>query len=602
MPYQSWFEADPDRLQRELNALAACGVDATVDATARDQGILRLSFSIDGTNPCFGLAGLVDSVELVATFPDNYPYFRPEVAATNLTLPRHQHPLGSNLCLLPRPADNWAPQWQLATYLQEQLAKVLRKGNITDPALLAADPDEQAEPASEYFHARNLVVFDDTGLPAVDPILPAVAVLGKMLIGLPKKAGVASRLAVLETTDTAGRTHRLPQALWEQFPLHFISGHLLHLSQAPPYTDSQSVLRWLLDLAAQHGIVSSFAGKPLPLSDGTTLKRVIGFRFPEEVAPGQMGTGWLFLLEMSFKQMVPHGPKGKLVPQDMRYINFGKAARTTPADLQLRIPALKALSQHTIAVVGLGALGAPTALELARNQVGELRVMDFDHAEPGPSVRWPLGLAAAGLLKTDAIRDFLALQYPATRVVPVNHKIGALRNENEPSEQEIMDTFLDGVALLIDASADKGISHFLARTAQARRIPFISLYATPGAWGGLIMRVVPGQTAGCWMCAQYHLFDGSIPVPLADESTGSTQAAGCGDLTFTGASFDLQNVALAGVRLAVSTLSAGGPEDYPLTSWDVGVVQLMTPERQLLPPTWHTFSLEAHPSCPYCSP
>ncbi|MCR5890724.1 ThiF family adenylyltransferase [Hymenobacter sp. J193] len=600
MPTAPWFEAEPDRLERELQALIAHGVAPLVDAAARSQGILKVSFTIDGSNPAFNLAGLVESVQLEATYPDNYPYFRPEVFALNIALPRHQNPIGKNLCLLPRSAAHWEPRWKLATYLVSQLPKVLQKGNILDPAVLATDQDEQAEPASEFFaHSHAPVIFDEAGFEQTSVPTAPITILGRLQIGVPRKAGLLTRMAALETTDVAGVVRKLPKALWDVFPTQF-SGHLVRLNQAPPFAHAGEGLNWLLELAKSQGLTTTFQSKAVPLAKGGMLRRVIGLQFPEEIAPGQMGMGWLFLIEGTIKETVM-GPRGKPVEVAQSHCFYGKASRISPTDALLRVPAVHALHQRTIAVVGLGALGAPMALEFARNQVGKLRLSDYDHVEPGPTVRWPLGIATAGQLKAEAIHEFISAHYPATQVLPIYHKVGGLRGEGMPSEQEVMDTLLTDASLLIDASADKGVSHFLAETARARGIPFISVYATPGGWGGMVMRVAPGHTRGCWMCLQYHMdTGGTIPVPISDETAGTVQAPGCGDMTFTGASFDLQNVVLAAVRLAVSTLSSGVAGGYATTPWDVGVVQLMDADGSLVAPAWSTFPLEVHPLCPYC--
>lgn len=600
MPTAPWFEAEPDRLERELHALTAHGVVPLVDEAARSQGILKVSFTIEGSNPAFQLDGLVDSVQLEATYPDNYPYFRPEVFALNISLPRHQNPIGKNLCLLPRSAAHWEPRWKLATYLVSQLPKVLQKGVVEDPAVLAADQDEQAEPASEFFvHAHAPVIFDETGFELASVPTAPITVLGRMQLGLPRKAGLLTRMAVLETTDAAGVVRKLPKGVGDVFPTQF-SGHLVRLNQAPPFTHAGDGLHWLLALAKSQGLSTTFQSKPVPLAQGGMLRRVIGLQFPEEVAPGQLGMGWLFLIEGTIKEMVI-GPRGKPVEVAQSHCFYGKASRISPADSLLRVPAVQALHQRTIALVGLGALGAPMALEFARNQVENLRLLDYDRVEPGPTVRWPLGIGTAGQLKAEALHEFISAHYPATHVLPFYHKIGGLRGDGMPSEQAVLDSLLSDASLLIDASADKGVSHFLAETARARGIPFISVYATPGAWGGMVMRVVPGHTRGCWMCLQYHMdTGGTIPVPIGDETAGTVQAPGCGDMTFTGASFDLQNVVLAAVRLAVSTLSSDVSGGYAPTPWDVGVVQLVNEDGTLAAPTWQTFPLEVHPLCPYC--
>jgi molybdopterin/thiamine biosynthesis adenylyltransferase len=596
MLHTPWFETAPKRYKRELDALIERGIEPHIDSTALGQGILRLSFTIQGDNPSFGLTGLVESIELSAVYPDSFPYFRPEVTAPGLALPRHQNPVGKNLCLLPRPAHHWLPEWTLATFLELQLPKVLQKGAIVDLDQIALDLDEQAEPASSYYaDPRTAVLFDTSAIEEVVEQNEQIRILGKMEVGLPKKAGFFTRMAVLSTQTTGEPIVPLPETFGQSFP-HRLTGHLVRLSKAPPAAATDG-LRWLLkELEAQGNRLLT---KPLVFPNGLTFKRIVGICFPEETGRGVMGTGWLFLVEGSVKTSIP-GPRGKPVLDSQPFCYYGKVSRISPKDLQLRVPTLAALNQQAIAVVGLGALGAPTALEFARNQTGELRLMDFDFVEPGPTVRWPLGLAYAGQLKTAALQQFIKANYPRTNVVPISHKVGGTRAAGTLSESQAMDSLLNGVSLLFDASADKGVSQFLADQAKLRGIPFISIYATPGAWGGMVMRVVPNKSMGCWMCLQHHMLNGSIPTPKIDES-GDVQAAGCGDMTFTGASFDLQNITLAGVRLALSTLSVGQAGGYPDGTWDVGVVSMMDHNDQLIPPTWHVTPLTVHPDCLDCN-
>jgi molybdopterin/thiamine biosynthesis adenylyltransferase len=595
MPHTPWFEIAPKRYQRELDALTERGVEPHVDSAALSQGILRLSFTIRGDNSYFKLAGLVDSIELSAIYPDSFPYFRPEVTAPGIELPRHQNPVGKNLCLLPRPAHNWFPEWTLADFLESQLAKVLQKGAVIDLEQIASDPDEQAEPSSNYYaDPRSSILFDTSVIGEAAGQDHQIEVLGKMEVGLPKKAGFLTRMAVLSTQTTGEPVVPLPEAFGQLFP-HRLSGHLVRLPKAPPAVAADG-LRWILKELEPQG--NRLLSKPLVFPNGLTFKRIVGLCFPEEAGRGIMGTGWLFLIEGHFKANVL-GPRGKPVLGIQPFCYYGKVSRVSAEDLQLRVPTLATLNQQTIAVVGLGALGAPSALEFARNQTCELRLMDFDVVEPGPTVRWPLGLAYAGLLKTEALQQFIKANYPRTKVVPIPHKVGGTRTEGTLPESEAMDLLLNGASLLFDASADKGVSQFLADQAKQRGIPFISIYATPGVWGGMVMRVVPNKAMGCWMCLQHRMMDGSIPTPKIDE-TGDIQAAGCGDMTFTGASFDLQNITLAGVRLALSTLNGNQEKGYPDGVWDVGVLSMMDDNDQLIPPTWHVTPLSVHPDCLDC--
>jgi hypothetical protein len=251
-------------------------------------------------------------------------------------------------------------------------------------------------------------------------------------------------------------------------------------------------------------------------------------------------------------------------------------------------------------VVGLGSLGAPSAIEFARNGIKCLKVLDFDRAEPTSSVRWPLGFKYAGLYKAVAIQHFVNEHYPHTSVVPIVYRLGIARsmNHSSQSEAEVINNLNSGSSLLFDASAEEGVNHLLSRIAREENLPYISIEARRGAWGGLLFRQMP-ETGPCWMCLKYHLTSGDIKLPPQDE-TGGIQPRGCGDPTFTGGSFDLQNVSLAGVRLAISTL-CNAEGEYGNVSWNLAILEMVDGEGNPVVPVWRTYDLEIHPDCPYCN-
>ncbi len=594
-----WFETDPLRLQRELDALDALSVKPTVDLDIQRRGILRLTFTVDpALHPGFGLATEHHPVEVAVIYPDNFPYFKPEVYGLNVSLPRHQNPIQKNLCLLPRATEYWNVEWTVADYLVAQLDKVLTQGALVDESVLAADPDEQAEPASVYYaNASNPIVFDSSGFDALVTAEAEITVLGRVQVGVIGGRMINNRMAVLEGT-TAGNEEvvgRLPDALQKQFSLRF-KGYVLRLSERPPYGNAAQDIQWLKHLAEKSTNGLGLRSRPLS-KNGTTINQVWALNFPEEVGPGKMGMGWLFLIDAVREVTLPRN-SGKAAKGALDASYYAQAARSNPRDIGVRVPSLTGLPGCSIAVVGLGAIGAPAVMEFARNQVGALRLMDFDSVNPATTVRWPLGVNAFGRLKTEVLEQFIRDEYPRTTVRVFEHKVGGSPTPDKPSERQIMDKLLTGVSLLFDASAEVGVSNFLSAEAMRRNIPYVSAYATPGAWGGLVMRVVPGKTKGCWMCLQYAKFNGTIPHTVSDVAAGRVQAPGCGDLTFTGASFDLQNVTLAAVRLAVSTLCADIPGGYPDASWDVGVLRLTDDEKLAALPVWQAFSLQAQ--CPRC--
>jgi len=69
------------------------------------------------------------------------------------------------------------------------------------------------------------------------------------------------------------------------------------------------------------------------------------------------------------------------------------------------------------------------------------------------------------------------------------------------SEVSIVDELVEGADLLYDASAEIGIGHLMSEIARKRKIPYVCVSTTFGAWGGRLIRVRPGgKTAGCWGC------------------------------------------------------------------------------------------------------
>lgn len=279
--------------------------------------------------------------------------------------------------------------------------------------------------------------------------------------------------------------------------------------------------------------------------------------------------------------------------RDTHNLFFARAERAGREDLTSRIPELSQLCKKTVTVVGLGCLGAPSVLEFARCGVGEIRIIDFDIVEAGTIVRWPFGLTAVGKYKTDVISDFINKNYPYTKVVPFNHRIGDV---NPAERLDVIGSALDNTDLVFDATAEIGLQHLLSDFAAERSIPYIGISATFGNWGGMLFRIRPLVTEGCWVCFMHYLEDRVIPTPVADPS-GPFQPIGCADPTFTGSSFDSGIICLSGIRLAVSTLTAQQEKGYPLFDWDVAIVNLRDEKGNAIVPTWRTYSLKKHPSC-----
>ncbi len=282
---------------------------------------------------------------------------------------------------------------------------------------------------------------------------------------------------------------------------------------------------------------------------------------------------------------------------------MARAFYASPKDLVNRIPELQPLQNKTIAVFGLGCLGAPSVLEFARAGVGKLRLMDHDIVDPATSVRWPIGFAAAGHKKVDVLRSFIQQNYPYTDCNGFAFKLGATRDvgENRPSDHELIAEMTDGADLVYDSTAEMGVQNFLTDYAWIRKIPYIGLSGTLGGWGGKVFCLRPWDGNGCWYCYRFACEDGSITEPpSAPNEQGTIQPTGCADPTFTGAGFDMLHVAIMGVRMAVSTLCRDTSNAYPAADWDVVHIRLRNEDGSLIPPSFDKYKIKPHPKCLRC--
>jgi hypothetical protein len=245
----------------------------------------------------------------------------------------------------------------------------------------------------------------------------------------------------------------------------------------------------------------------------------------------------------------------------------------------------------------MGAVGAPAAIGLARHGVGLLKVLDHDFVDAGTGVRWPLGLGVAGRSKVGALTAHIEANYPYTIVEPHWGMIGWAQRAPAPHYSDWRDyEGLFEADLVLDSTAEVGISLLLADTAAEKGVPYICATATEGGWGGLVFRQLPGTQEACWSCLQHSLNDGTVPAPPRD-GRGSIQPIGCASPTFTGAGVDLEHVSLMALRTALSTVCRGAVSGYPDIGWNVAVLTLRSESGALLAPHWTSMTIGRHPAC-----
>jgi molybdopterin/thiamine biosynthesis adenylyltransferase len=309
--------------------------------------------------------------------------------------------------------------------------------------------------------------------------------------------------------------------------------------------------------------------------------QLIGLLVDDTHTPARRADTWLFL--------VRHRPS----PRHAWRTDLVQSAAAGATDVAVRQPHTTVLAHRVVVLVGVGALGSTIASELARAGLGRLHLIDGDVVDPATFCRQAGTLYTAGLPKTTAVAIELEQRTPNADLRAHPWRLG--RTEMVGIHDKVTGLVADA-DLVIDATADPAASRYLAALSTATGTGFLHASATAGGHGGLIARIRPGTTAGCWGCLAHHRAEGTVPAPPADRH-GTVWPARCTEPTFTGTGADLDTIATHAARLAIATLvgAQDGHEDF---DGDVHVAALRDTTGRPIPATWDTQALTQHPACP----
>jgi len=577
---EAWWHRYPMALEREKVALDALGYTWAIDEAEQLAG--RLVIRVDAL-----LSG--EQLRLTAEYPAAFPYFAPQIELEDKRFARHQHPFGKNLCLLARESEDWQPGIDtLAALIQEQLPQILLvNAEATDADAIAAIEDHVGEPISSFLpYAPECAILVPDETPPVD------GEAGRLVLAArPMPAGdePSPVIGVLKAITDLKRNVLVDLPLNVPAFTAELSGFWMRLAERPQFAENSP------HQALAQLIVSKIPEFQKAINKAARGQVILaGFVYPDERSWRASQDDWVFLAVRIRREA-----KGSRPPATQSF--FVKADWSGERAWMQRAPALRPLRTKSALVVGLGSLGSPLVMNLARAGIARLTLVDCDQLQAGNTVRWALGWQFAGFAKVRALASQLANDYPYTTVQMCSTRIGDLTpppEQEERSDYELIREYALEADVIIDAAASHRVSHFLSDLAKELIKPYIWLTTTHGAAGGVVGRVVPNKTPGCWHCFLRHLTDGSIARP-ADSGGEEIQPGGCSQPTFIGAGLDSDEIALLASRVAVSTLCDGEKDGYADFEWDVGVADLYSGGRPVAP-TWKTYSLSAHPQCPGC--
>lgn len=346
---EPWWDRWPGLLEAELAELAAHGYEPDVDEEFQAaHGVIRVKLRVERPDTR-------ETMDLVATYPDLYPYLRPEVQAPDLRLERHQNPFVHNLCLLPRGTRHWDPGLTLAELIRQQLPQLFQAVATAGTPEAAALEENAGEPFSDYYETwpQAGVLIDSSWR------LPGDTEAGYFVLGYEPSDRV--RGAVLSIEDEAG--NELASAAPEIRELYVgaagaalgrqtIRCRWVRLDAPPDAGDARAIDQQLS--GDTHGVRPDPRAGRLGLGEsGVTDDNVkgpwdvIGLVYPEEVRYQGVGDGWLFLA-----RKLSRGKKSKLL--DHRLV---KAWRTGRDDVSARVPSTRPLRNKRVLLIGAGGSG-----------------------------------------------------------------------------------------------------------------------------------------------------------------------------------------------------------------------------------------------------
>lgn len=591
----AWWEQFPGRLEWELEYLRLAGYEPRLDEAFKDEhGAIRIDFTVDGQ-------------PMWAVFPDEYPWFRPEVVSPEDDLPKHQAPFQKNLCLLPREPQAWdAATDSLAGLLIHQLPKVYE----TQAQHENAEDTEvhQAEPFTAYYDAwpvGGITVDSEWELGAAQSGTFDCALL-KTHIAFDNTQASRFVGVVLRVRDQSGAVIAEAEApVLQRFDGHIaIAGRWGRFDKPLAVPDAADARRII---GRKHRTLREF--QPVAPPSTTLQIELVAAVFPVEATyGGGLTDAWMFVgtFDPPLRRAERRARAANNDPHPSRIQQWIRGLRGGRSDMAVRVPQLAPLRDKTVLAVGVGGIGAPAAIQFAQSGAS-LRLIDHDYIEPATGVRYPLGYLDAGRAKIAGVGEHIIYNFPFSDLEGQAYRLGAVRTHGGESVVDRLLEFVNKSDLIFDATGDHAIGLYLNDLAAQQDIPYVAATTTLGAWGGRVIAVRPNH-GPCFECVRAHMRD-QVQTPPTDpadslfppeDPDGEIRPVGCADATYTGTVFDSAPISAAGVRAAVSLLCEGADDGYPAIDWNVAVIHLRDEQGRPLAGQAHHHKLEQHPDCGEC--
>lgn len=525
--YQPWYEKNPQRFEEEKADMEKRGFVLNDEALLHHQ---RVEFT--------GRSAVDPSLPLVVKYPGEFPSLPPRIYSQTpgRSLLRHHNPATGEICLFGPGQPRWSASEDGVKAIDEA-ESIIRQYS---PGNTPVSGDDVPEPVSALFvYAEDAAVIVPPELASPDPAATGEITVGTFRLRFNRKQGgkpnrFTGGRGVVLSTRIGGRSTQagVPYRNWCQSRgQEERNGTLVLLPESPPlWQDSSAFYRWLADIKV-------------------TRVDWMAFVFPEQSqTASQRRLAWL--LVRTYNPLTP--------------MHLIRTFPYRPDEREARVPGLGGLADKKVVFIGCGSMGSKIAVPLAATGLNRYGLIDGDIIKPENAVRHEVGVEWFGSPKVVALFHRLASVNPTVmkEVIPDRDLLGGTIGGAGPIEwdQKLLN-LISSADLVVETTGSHGVSRWVNDICHDLGIPALYATVTNGAWGGEIVRVIPGRTA-CWRC-WFSQYENDRP-PAAPAPASGIFAPGCDQPTFTGASFDLGVVANLAAWVAVETLlrDEAGRKDF----------------------------------------
>lgn len=534
-----WYKLNEALFEEEREALNKRGFSLN-KKTFSDQNRVEFNGVVDVNG---------ESYTLKILYPYGYPEFSPECFVEEIQFARHQSPDGGKMCLY----EDWKSNSDLnggsVLDLAIQWIERIQKGHF--------DPNEEIDgPEPKQYHviAPNI----GTVLTPEEVYKDWKGQEGIFKVNLRNLLDPNEKLylnGMLTSIHSTGELFANDDRLNSLFQEGELVGKCFQVSTTPPYfRNQQEIISWLTKQGHRDIMKKCRAASKHIEDPRYRIGPLLGIKYIDEV--GRRGNFEPRFLVIALKDVLI---KKRPNPYQTEFGVFC-SNEMSPSKLFKRITHLQPLANKHVVVLGLGTIGAPVALELAKAGVGKLTLVDRDVLNAGNVTRHVCNLYQVGLPKAQAVSQIIKTHNPYVKIDPRFESWGM------ETSDDVVATSIREADLIVCAVGHDPTEEYINKLSYYMNIPVIYTYAGSGAWSGRVFRVEPGVT-GCYDCHGWSMYEDQ-ELRLTNSDDLEIYDHGCATPAFPGSGIDTGILANFTSRLAIQTLLAEHPNSYESSIYD----------------------------------